>query len=177
MPTTIALLRGINVGGKNKLPMQALRRLLAELGLNSVRTYIQSGNVVFDHAERPLPELAERIETSIESHHGFRPRILLIPLPEFEAALSNNPYPEGEGEPKSLHLYFLAIKPSNPELPKLHTLKKESERFTLRGKVFYLHAPEGIGRSRLAAQVEKGLGVPATARNWRSVNKILEIAK
>ena len=87
--------------------------------------------------------------------------------------MRENPYPEAETEPKSLHLYFLAAEPENPDLTKLHSLKTDTERFSLQGKVFYLHTPAGIGRSKMAAGVEKALGVPATARNWRTVNKIM----
>jgi uncharacterized protein (DUF1697 family) len=98
-------------------------------------------------------------------------------LDELERAMASNPYAEAESEPKSLHLYFLASEPQDPDLKTLESIRVDSERFALQGKVFYLHAPDGIGRSRLAARVEKALGVPATARNWRSVSKIVAMAK
>jgi uncharacterized protein (DUF1697 family) len=92
-------------------------------------------------------------------------------------AIVANPFPEAEAEPKSLHLYFLTVPPENPDLKTLDRLKQDNERYSLNDKVFYLHAPDGVGRSKLATQVEKALGVAATARNWRSVCKIMAMAK
>ncbi|MCB0263597.1 MAG: DUF1697 domain-containing protein, partial [Calditrichaeota bacterium] len=88
-----------------------------------------------------------------------------------------NPFPEGESEPKSLHLFFLAAPPENPDIAKIESLKSDTENYKLIGSVFYLHAPDGIGRSKLAEKVERALGVPATARNWRSVCQIMAIAE
>lgn len=84
---------------------------------------------------------------------------------------------EAESEPKTLHIFFLVFEPENPNLDMLENLKRNRERFKLVDKLFYLHAPDGIGRSKLAARVEKALGVPVTARNWRSVCKIMAMAK
>ncbi len=132
MKTCIALFRGINVGGNNLLPMKELRAVLEDLGMEDVRTYIQSGNAVFRTTE---------------------------------------------DEPKSLHVFFLESTPENPDLDGIETLKQESERYHLDGRVFYLHAPEGIGRSKLSARVERLVGVPVTARNWRTVSRIAEMAE
>ena len=121
--------------------------------------------------------LAEEISQTIEESHGFAPRVLLLELDEFQHAIAANPFPEGEAEPKTLHLYFLASEPADPDLTTLDGIRKESERFQLIETVFYLHAPDGIGRSKLAERVERALGVPATARNWRSATKILELAE
>ena len=177
MNTYIALLRGINVGGKRRLPMRELVSLLEGLGLKNIRTYIQSGNVVFQSDPPLATDLAERIGAAIQESHGFTPRVLLLDLAQFQRAVAANPFPEAEANPKSLHLYFLASTPDAPDLPALAELQRESERFILSDRVFYLHAPDGIGRSKLAERVEKLLGVPATARNWRSVCKILALAQ
>jgi uncharacterized protein (DUF1697 family) len=91
--------------------------------------------------------------------------------------MAKNPFPEAETDPASLHLGFLASTPKNPDLKKLDSLRKESERFYLIDNVFYLHVPEGVGRSKLAASIEKLLGVPMTDRNWRTVCKIKELAE
>jgi uncharacterized protein (DUF1697 family) len=175
MQTYIALLRGINVGGHHKLPMKALRGLLENLGLENVQTYIQSGNVVFQSQEADTEQLASRISAAIEKHHGFEPRILILTAAEMETAVRANPFPEGEAEPKSLHLFFLVAPPDNPDLARFDELKKDNERFELIDKVFYLHAPDGIGRSKLAEKVDRFLGVSTTARNWRTVSKIMEM--
>ncbi len=177
MNTYIALLRGINVGGRNKLPMRELVILLETLGLRDIKTYIQSGNVVFQSEDQDRSGIAERMGLAIQTSYGFYPKTILLRLEELENAMVSNPYPEAEKQPKTLHLYFLASTPENPDLEALRNLKRESERFAIFGNVFYLHAPEGIGRSKLAAGAEKALGVTATARNWRSVGKIFELAK
>ena len=95
---------------------------------------------------------------------------------ELERVMARNPFPEAESDPKTLHLGFLASVPNNPDLDKLETLKSDTERFRLIDTVFYLHAPDGIGRSKLAARAERLLGVPMTDRNWRTVVKLREMA-
>lgn len=96
--------------------------------------------------------------------------VLILGLEAIEKAIAKNPFPEAEAEPSSLHLGFLAGEPQNPALDKLNNLKKVSS-------VFYLHAPEGVGRSKLAASSERVLGVPMTDRNWRTVREIREMAR
>lgn len=175
METYIALLRGINVGGHHKLPMRELTILLEALGLKNVKTYIQSGNVVFQCESFNRVSLAEQISAAIEQHHGFRPQIMLLSLAELTTAVSHNPYPEATQEHKSLHFYFLESDPASPDLAALEAVKSEREQFELIDAVFYLHAPDGIGRSKLAEKVERALGVATTARNWRTVNQLLEM--
>jgi uncharacterized protein (DUF1697 family) len=177
MNTYIALFRGINVGSNRSLPMRELVELLAGLGLQNIKTYIQSGNVIFETAESVSAQLAQRIRQSVEERRGFAPEVLLMKAADLENAISANPYPEAEPYPKTLHVFFLAEPPQDPDLEKLESIKLESERFALKGKLFYLHAPDGIGRSKLAAGVEKALGVPATGRNWRTVGAIMALVK
>ena len=177
MNTIIALLRGINVGGNNKLPMKELREVLTKMGLKDVQTYIQSGNVVFRSDTADMGKLSESITAAIQNSHGFAPRIILLTAGSLRQAIAANPFPEGESEPKSLHLFFLASPPENPDIAKIESLKSDTENYKLIGSVFYLHAPDGIGRSKLAEKVERALGVPATARNWRSVCQIMAIAE
>lgn len=176
MKTYIALLRGINVGGNNVLPMKDLVTTLESAGARDVATYIQSGNAVFRSEEQDAALLAEGIRAAIGERHGFEPRVLVLGSEEMEEAVRSNPFPEAEAEPKTLHLYFLAASPERPDLDALEGIKGDRERFVLGDRVFYLHAPDGIGRSRLAANAEKLLGVPATARNWRTVRKVMEMA-
>ena len=177
MKTYIALFRGINVGGKNILPMKELKTLLQNLDLQNVKTYIQSGNVVFQSNEKSTSGLSSKISAEIEKSHGFKPQVLLLDIDEMEKAIGLNPFPEAESEPKTLHLSFLASVPETPDLKTLESLKTENERFELKGNVFYLHAPDGIGRSKLAANAERLLGVAMTSRNWRTVCKIMAMAK
>jgi uncharacterized protein (DUF1697 family) len=168
--TYVVLLRGINVGGKNILPMKELAMLLERLGYQNVRTYIQSGNVVLRSATRPGDEIAAEIET----HYGFRPRICVIDADALAQASADNPFPEGEA--KQVHFFFCHTPPDHPDTDRIEQLRAESERYALTNRVFYLYAPEGIGRSKLAAGVERCLGVPVTARNLRTVVKLLDIA-
>lgn len=177
MNTCIALFRGINVGGKNALPMKALVVILQAMGARRIKTYIQSGNAVFQSDERNFAQFSRRLAAEIGKRHGFEPFILILGLDAMEKAVAGNPFPEAEADPGRLHLGFLDAVPMSPDLQKLDSLRKESERFHLSDRVFYLHAPEGVGRSRLAAGAEKLLGVRMTDRNWRTVCKLREMAR
>jgi len=176
MTIYVALFRGINVGGKHILPMQDLRDLLAELGCENVRTYIQSGNAVFSASDDRI-SLSAKITSTIEERFGFAPQVLLLTIERLAAIASANPYPEVEAAPKFLHVSFLTEKAGNADVDAINALKAESERFTLTDDALYLHAPDGIGRSRLAAKIDRHLGVSTTARNWRTVMKLLDLAK
>ena len=175
MPVYIALFRGINVGGSNTLPMAELVEILASLGGEDIKTIIQSGNAVFRHPDGDGPALAEKISHAVELRRGFKPQVLILTPGDFERAAAGNPFPHAISEPGSLHLGFLAAKPERVDMDKLESLKAESEHFNLTPSVFYLFAPDGVGRSRLAAGVEKVLGVPMTDRNWKTVCKIREL--
>lgn len=178
MKTYVALFRGINVGGKHSLPMKELVSILEDLGAEAVKTYIQSGNAVFSGPDKDTATLAIRISQEIKKRRGFEPHVLLLTMKEFESVMKKNPFPEpAEDSPQTLHAAFLASKPKNPNLKSLEALKSSSERFQLVGNVFYMHAPDGIGRSKLAGSAEKLLGVPMTDRNWRTVCKIWEMAQ
>jgi uncharacterized protein (DUF1697 family) len=173
----IALFRGLNVGGKNILPMKELVAVLEDLGCRHIKTYIQSENAVFLSNENDASRLSNRISGEIRKRRGFEPKVLLLELEDIERAITENPFAGAETNPKALHVGFLASAPRNPNLKILESLKKDSERFLLIDKVFYLYAPEGVGRSKLARNAENLLGVMMTDRNWRTVTKIYEIAK
>ncbi len=117
------------------------------------------------------------LSREINKRRGFEPHVLLLELEEIERAIRKNPFPEAASDPRALHAGFLASTPEKPNLKTLESLKSNSERFHLIDKVFYLQAPEGIGRSKLAANAEKLLGVPMTDCNWRTVCKIWEMPK
>jgi len=177
MKTYIALFRGINVGGRNKLPMKDLVATLENVGCRNVATYIQSGNAVLQSEERDASVLSETIQAAIKERSGFEPRVLLLESEDMERAMRSNPFPEAQSEPKTLHLYFLAAPPERPDLDALEGMKGDRESFVLGDGVFYLHAPDGLGRSKIAANAEKFLDVPATARNWRTVSKVMGMAE
>jgi uncharacterized protein (DUF1697 family) len=176
MKTFIALFRGINVGGSGVLPMRDLVETLEAIDLEDVKTYIQSGNVAFRCSEEDPVRISAGISAAIGERFGFEPEVLILEPEEIQRALEANPFPEGESEPKTLHLSFLASAPDRPDLEALESLRKDSERFVLKKRVFYLHAPEGVGRSKLAANIERLLGVPVTSRNWRTVTRVMDLA-
>jgi len=175
MQTWIALLRGINVGGNNKLPMKELVDIFERAGFRSVRTYIQSGNVVFSSKARGH-SLGTKIATDIQKRCGFQPKVLVLSDKELADAICGNPFPKATSDPKSLHLCFLSEVASDPDLDALTALKAAKEAFVLKQKVFYLHTPHGFGDSKLAAKAERLLGVDLTCRNWRTVNQLMEMA-
>lgn len=174
MNAYVALLRGINVGGRNSLPMKELSALLAELGCRDIRTYIQSGNVVFRSDSSPK-RLPPAISEGINGRFGFQPHVLVLERRQFERAIEDNPFKDQGPESKALHLGFLDSKPRSPDLDALSDLKSSSEKFELVGSVFYLLAPDGVARSKLAASSERLLGCPMTDRNWRTVCKVMHL--
>lgn len=176
MNTYIAFFRGINVGGNSALPMNELIATLETTGAQKVRTYIQSGNAVFESAERNSTQLSRKLTAEIMKRRGFEPYVHILTLEALKKAITENPFPEAVVEHSRLHLGFLASPPKSPNLEKLASLKKDSERYYLTDGVFYLDAPEGVGRSKLAASSEKLLGVPMTDRNWKTVCKVMEMA-
>ena len=166
----IIFFRGINVGGNNLLPMKELVPLLKQNGYESVSSYIQSGNIVLKSPNNPV----EQVQSLVSENFGFSPVLLTLGEPAFSTSVLNNPYKEFEG--KFVHFYFC----ENDITLDMDTLNKyitSSEEYTVKGNVFYLHAPEGIGRSKLVANIESCLGQSATGRNLNTVNKISSMLK
>ncbi len=176
MPTWIALLRGINVGGNHPLPIRDLAGHLEAVGCNDVRTYIQSGNAVFTAPRKSGAARGKQIADRIEAHHGFRPSVLVLCADELKQIADENPFPEGQRDPKTLHVFFLTAPARSPDRAAIEALRSPTERYTLTERAFYLHAPDGIGRSKLASRAERLLATPTTARNWRTVQKLLDLA-
>jgi uncharacterized protein (DUF1697 family) len=175
MPTWIGLMRAIG-GGIRTLPMKDLIAALEGLGLKDVRTYIQTGNFVFTSA-KSAPALMKQIDACIESKFGFESKTFVLSVDELERAVAANPFPQADEVPTSLHLFFLESAPKAPQLDAMNALKAPSEQFKLAKQVFYFYAPKGFGDSKLGKRAERLLGVAATARNWRTVRKLLELAK
>lgn len=175
MRTLIALLRGVNVGGR-VLPMTSLAAIVEAAGGRDVRTYIQSGNVVFRAKDGNVGRLARRITEGVGASHGYEPHVIVLTREQLASAAAANPFPDAAAQGKWLHLFFLDDVPPRPDLDGLRALATKTERFALDGRVFYLHTPDGMGKSKLAARAEKLLGVPATARNWNTVTTLLAMA-
>jgi uncharacterized protein (DUF1697 family) len=175
MSTWIALLRGVG-GGIRPLAMRELTAALEDIGLKNVRTYIQSGNIVFSSG-KTAPRLAGEIERCIEKKFGFHSKTFVLSVSELQRAAKGNPFPQADQAPQMLHLFFLAQPAKAAQLEAMNELKSKSEQFVLKNEVFYFYTPQGFGISKLAAKVERLLGVDTTARNWRTVGKLLELAK
>ncbi|WP_026148027.1 DUF1697 domain-containing protein [Robiginitomaculum antarcticum] len=172
----IVLLRGINVGGHNKLPMAELRSLLEGMGCHDIKTYIQSGNCIFTAPETSAGAIEQKIQSAIDKVYDFKPRILAVTREDLRATLAANPYPVDDDKGATVHFFFLAQEAIQADMDALDSLRASDEAWTLTPKVFYLHAPSGIGRSKLAARAEAKLGVAATARNIKTVKKLAQLA-
>jgi len=166
----VVLLRGINVGGKNKLPMKELKALLLERDFKDVKTYIQSGNIILKASNNP----SEIIAKLIGENFGFTPSIITLSEDDFVTAVLNNPYLDFEG--KFVHFYFCENRPKLVH-EKVDAYKSLTESYTLIDNILYIHAPDGIARSKFVANVEKCLGVSATGRNLNTINKLNDMLK
>jgi uncharacterized protein (DUF1697 family) len=169
--TSVALLRGVNVGG-HQIGMAGLADLFREAGCEAVKTYLRSGNVVFRHAKAGKALIAD-LEKRMKAEYGFAVPVILRHEDEWQAVLDANPYPTDD--PTKLHVVFLDKKPPATSLDHVDRATFEPEAFELIGRELYLHLPNGIGRSKLPKAVEVK-GVVGTARNWRSVTKLAELA-
>ena len=190
MATHVALLRGINVGGRNKVPMADLREVVASLGHTGVTTYIQSGNVLFTAASGSTTgELAGWLESAIADTFGIWSSVVVLSRNDLAKVLGDNPYPD-EANPKLVHVVFL-----NSPLPKdlldriaaaesAAAAKGGRDTFTAIGPALFLHTPDGFGTSELAQSLfriisgpakQKKEGMAATARNWSTATKLLAL--
>ncbi|RUU52373.1 DUF1697 domain-containing protein [Mesorhizobium sp. M2C.T.Ca.TU.002.02.1.1] len=172
----VALFSGINVGGNRIVKMAELKAFFEGLGFSDVATYVQSGNVVFRAKKGDVAALTKEIETAFEKKWGFNSRILVRDAGWFERLVKDNPYPEIAGEPTKLHAYALEREPTAEEAQRLADKCTGPERFEIKGDVLYLHAPDGLGKSVFGNLIPRTLKVPGTARNWRSVLALLEMA-
>ncbi|MCW5964012.1 MAG: DUF1697 domain-containing protein [Bryobacterales bacterium] len=185
MTTWIALLRGINVGGHHKIPMESLRELCAQLGFTNPRTYIQSGNIVFGSPQRKSPTLANEIEQAIESTFGFLPAVILRSATELRSTVEANPFPhEAQGAPSKLTVLFLREQPAHVDPIALESLGATGEQLRLTGRDLFVYYPTGMGQSKLpiprlerALRSAGGEPNPGTTRNWNTVRKLLAMAQ
>lgn len=175
MKVWITLLRGVNVGGR-KLNMKAFAAALTKAGLADVRTYIQSGNIVL-RSEKSAAKIEALIAEAVRGVAGFDAKVQLVSAEELRKAARDNPFAEAAArDHKSVHLVFLAEKIAVKDLAPLDAFTSEREKFALKGRVFYLYSRDGLSVSKLAEKAGKLLGDGATARNWRTVTKLIEMA-
>ena len=179
MAVIVSMLRGVNVGGHNKIKMEALRALYESLGLRDAQTYVVSGNVVFRTKERNLAALATRIEDAIERGFGFRPAVIVRTTSELKDVIARNPFAGRRGiHPSKLLVTFLASAPSAEGRERVLKIKADPEELFIDGREVYIYFPNGMARPKLSwATIGKMLGTSGTGRNWNSVTKLLEIAE
>jgi uncharacterized protein (DUF1697 family) len=166
----VALLRGINVGGKNKLAMKDLCEMFAVAGCTNVETYIQSGNVVFAAEASVLKGLAATISAAILKRFGYTIPVVLRSAKEISLAVAGNPYLNVAADEKQLHTYFLADPPDEERVALLEHRRSEPDEFAVVGQEIYLRLPNGMGRTKLTnAYFDSKLGTTCTARSWATV--------
>jgi len=169
------LLRAVNVGGNNKVPMAWLREAATGAGFADVATYVQSGNLVLTASEK-APAVGEKVAGLIKAEHGLDIDVMVRTRAELAAVIAANPFTEHVDEPSLLHVSFLAGKPTSAAVKALDPDEFIPERFAVHGAQVYLWYPNGAGRSKLAtAPWQKRLGVAGTARNWRTVLTLLDL--
>ena len=173
--TRVALLRGINVGGKNILPMKDLAGMFADAGCTDVRTYIQSGNVIFN-GPADANKVADAITASIQKRFGFRIPVILRTSKQLLQTIRDNPFLVAGADQKTLYVYFLADSPKAHAIAALEPGRSAPDAFQLLRQEIYLHLPNGMGRSKLTnGYFDSKLSTVCTARNWATVLKLAEM--
>ena len=170
-----AFLRGINVGGKNKIKMEALREVCASIGFENVKTYINSGNVIFEARKTDDKKLAEKLEKAIEKQFALNIKVMVRSISEIENIIKNNPFDGQFENDKDLHVFFLDEEMPAEKRELLLSNNSENERYFVKNREIFCLLRVSVLDSLMGKDyIGKKLKVPATARNWRTVNKILE---
>jgi uncharacterized protein (DUF1697 family) len=177
LPTYVALLRGVNVGGKNLLPMKDLTCLFGDAGCAGVRTYIQSGNVIFSASQAKAQKLPDRISKAIADRFGYRTPVVLRRAEELGETIRNNPFLHAGASENFLHVMFLGSQPDAGAIAALDPDRSPPDAFVVRGREIYLQCPNGAGTTKLTnAWFDSRLSTISTGRNWRTVLKLFELA-
>ncbi|MGE5184901.1 MAG: DUF1697 domain-containing protein [Acidobacteriota bacterium] len=171
-----ALLRAVNVGGTGKLPMAELVELFAAAGAKDARSYLQSGNVVFEATAAIARRIPERIETAVDKAFGHRPAVLLRDAKELAQIPRDNPF--AKADPKLLHVGFLADAPSKAAIAALDPDRSPGDRFCVRGRTVYFQFKAGVGKTKLSnSWFETKLATRMTWRNWNTLQALIELTK
>lgn len=179
MAVYVSMLRGVNVGGHKLLKMSALCELFQSLELQTPRSYVQSGNVLFQSREKNPLRLADRIENAIEQAYGFRPAVIIRTIPQLREVLTKNPFRNRPDVlPAKLLITFLATEPDPEARTKVLQIKTDGEEIRILGREMYVHYPNSAGRSKIQlSRLEKESKTTGTARNLNTVEKLLELAE
>ncbi len=179
MSVIISLLRGVNVGGHNKIKMDQLRAVYESLGFRDAQTFIQSGNVVCRADKRDLATVGARIEKGIDRNFGFRPSVIVRTATELREVIVRNPFAKRSGiDASRLLVAFLASSPAADALDKVLKIKCAPQELRVSGRELFIYFPNGMARPTLPmATVERTLKIASTGRNWNTVRKLLEMAE
>ncbi|MEU6262561.1 DUF1697 domain-containing protein [Saccharopolyspora shandongensis] len=178
MHTYIALLRAVNLGSRGRVAMPDLRDLVAAAGHSDVATYLQSGNVVFTSDHTDPEALSAELRRRLAGELGVDTPVLVRTGTEIIGIAAHHPFQDGQHDHAKLHVAFLTAEPDPDRAAQLAVPEGAPEELHLNGRELYLHYPAGAGRSRLtAAYLEKRLGVGVTARNWKTVTALAELAR
>lgn len=178
MPEYVAMLRGINVGGRNKLPMRELAALFAGAGCDNVETYIQSGNVIFDASREVAANVSETMSHAIEHEYGYHIPVIVRTAAQMANVVDSNPWiPVGVPE-AMLHVYFLETKPERDRVSALDPERSPGDTFAVLGQEVYLNLANGMARTKLTnAYFDSALQTMTTGRNWRTVTKLHDLLR
>ena len=173
MTAALALLRGVNVGGKAKLPMRELAEIFSAAGAQDVQTYIQSGNVTF--RAQDSPSVTKLVTDAIKLRYGYPGRIVLLTREELEKIVDQNPFVRAGVPVQMLNVYLLADQPTSAAVKLLDPERSSPDTFVVRGRAIYLHVPNGMARTKLTnTYFDAKLQTTSTARNWRTTTELLE---
>lgn len=178
MTTYISILRGINLGGHKAIKMEALKAMFAGLGFTNIQTYIQSGNVVYQHEKTDTKKLDNLIKDKIQQDFGFDVPIITLTLDELKKIGNANPFfNDNTKEASFFHVTFLADKPQSDNINKIKDGNYSPDEFQPIDKAVYLYCPKGYGITKLSNTFfESKLKVTATTRNWKTINELIKIA-
>ena len=178
METYIALLRGINVSGQKLIKMEQLRNVLAELPISNISTYIQSGNVIFESTVDDFSELEQLIASKIMDHFGFEVTVMVTNLAELQDIVQQNPYPQAEVDSVQPYIVLLSHLPDPDNVATLSAVDFGNDQWVLKGRTLYIFYADGAGTTKLSnAVIERKLKLKATARNWKTVQKLIGLGK
>lgn len=174
----VALLRGINVGGKNSLPMRELVAMFESAGASDVRTYIQSGNVIFSASPAMARGVPDAVAAAIFERFGFRAAVVTRSAAELRAIAEANPFLARGADPATLHVVFLADEPAPEHVAALDPGRSPPDELEARGREIYLRCPNGYGRTKLTNDYfDSKLATTSTVRNWRTVLQLVGLAQ
>ena len=174
MKVYVALLRGVNVAGHARISMEELRTGFESLGFERVRTFIQSGSVVFEHRTAIVTGLVERLEKGIKARFGLDVRVIVRTREEMSRVIENIPFRADEHD--KAHVTFLSAEPEDIPTREIEAVKDRTEKFLVSGPEVYIYCPNGYGKSKLSNSFfERKLKVSATTRNWRTVNVLYKM--